>query len=715
MKILSLKSCLLLILIIGTNVKAYSYFFQSKNEVAIKEISYFESKDEKLTIKDVIKHPFKKIYSTPYFGLSKSTFWLKIIIENYTTNKDLLFEIQNSSLSLVKFYKIENGKITYSTAGESTPFSLRIFGSPTPLFQLSIPKNSSKIYFAEISSNNIIQLPLLVNSNYSILSLISYNQFLFGIYIGIIFIMFFYNLFIYITVRDSSYLYYVVYIFTIGFTQACLKGYAGKFLWSENTWLIINAQIISIGLSGIFSIIFAFKFLNAKKNAPVFHKLCFLLICGDIIGIIVTLLHYYTLAQQLFQFVNGVASIIVMIYGIIIYQKGYKPALFLNISWSFFLGGVIIYILKDIGILNYNTFTSNSILIGSAIEATLLSFALADKINIYKKEKEESQAEALQALQENARIIREQNVTLERKVEERTNELVISNNDLKETLTELKEAEAQLVEAEKMASLGQLTAGIAHEINNPINFVTSNVGPLRRDVDTLLDAISNIESVGLSDSSITDKQQQIEDYKEEIDFDYLKLEIDNLLNGIHEGATRTADIVKGLKIFSRLDEDDIKKADINEGLASTLIIANNLIGNKIRVIKNFGDIPLIECYPGKLNQVFLNIISNAVFAIHEKYGDSTGGILKITTECDAETLFIKIEDNGTGMSEATKKKIFEPFFTTKNVGVGTGLGMSIVYNTINKHNGQIHINSTEGVGTEFIIQLQLVFKETVSI
>ncbi|RYY07087.1 MAG: HAMP domain-containing histidine kinase, partial [Sphingobacteriaceae bacterium] len=188
----------------------------------------------------------------------------------------------------------------------------------------------------------------------------------------------------------------------------------------------------------------------------------------------------------------------------------------------------------------------------------------------------------------------------------------------------------------------------------------------------------------------------------------------HLINGIHEGATRTADIVKGLKIFSRLDEDDLKKADINEGLNSTLIIANNLIGDKIQVIKNFGNIPAIECFPGKLNQVFLNIISNAVFAIQEKFNNQPGGILKITTSNDDQYLTVKLEDNGTGMSEATKMKIFEPFFTTKNVGVGTGLGMSIVYNTIKKHNAQIYLNSTEGVGTEFIIKLNLVFTEPIA-
>jgi len=705
------KSFLILIITVGICIKGNSCF-ASNNSVVIKTISYFEDKDKNLTFANAIKSNFRPLNSTSNFGLSNSVFWFKIVIKNNTDYTDLLFEIQNSSLSSVTLFKLGKGKITPAIAGEYIPFSP--FKSPNPLFEITIPINNYGIYYIKLSSKNIIQLPIVIDTEYNVLNSISLDQYLFGIYIGIIFVMFFYNLFIYITVRDNNYLYYVIYILTIGFTQICLKGYAGMILWPRNEWLIMHAQILSIGLSGIFSALFALKFLNAKHNSPFFYKLIIVLTQVSIFGIILTLLNFYILAQQLFQLVTGIGSIFIIAFSVSIYKKGYKPALILTISWSFFLGGVIIYILKDIGILKYNIFTSNSILIGSALEVILLSFALADKINIYKKEKEESQAQAMASLQDKERIVSEQNVTLENKVKVRTTELTTTNTNLQKTLTDLKEAQAQLVEAEKMASLGQLTAGIAHEINNPINFVTANVGPLKRDMELLIDAVQNIENLSLTEGSVEEKQQQMEDYKEEIDFDYLKTEINYLLKGIHEGASRTADIVKGLKIFSRLDEGDLKKADINEGLESTLIIANNLIGKKIQVIKNFGDIPVIECYPGKLNQVFLNIISNAVFAISEKFGDKPGGILKITTECDTHKLFIKIEDNGTGMSEAIKNKIYEPFFTTKDVGVGTGLGMSIVHNTIKKHNGQIYLNTAEGVGTEFILELHLIFEENIA-
>jgi hypothetical protein len=233
---------------------------------------------------------------------------------------------------------------------------------------------------------------------------------------------------------------------------------------------------------------------------------------------------------------------------------------------------------------------------------------------------------------------------------------------------------------------------------------------LNRDVLILLDAVNELEKIAISDTDTASKERLIEEYKNEIDYDYLKIEIDQLLGGISEGASRTAEIVKGLRIFSRLDEDDLKKADINEGINSTLIITNNMLNNTIQVHKNFANMPLIECYPGKLNQVFLNMISNAVYAIRKKFGESEGGILSITTNADENHVYITIGDNGTGMDENTKKRLFEPFFTTKDVGEGTGLGMSIAYNTINKHHGQININSELGKGTEFIITLPIIQK-----
>ena len=674
-------------------------------------VSVLEDKNREWSAQQVLSMPFTaEATNTLNYGLTKSAYWLKIKITNLSDDDDLLFKIQNGTITEATMYDLPLKGIERHI-GDLVPFSAREYNTQFPVYRVRLPRGTSGEYLLRLATNAVMDIPMTVDKEVTVLESINNDQLFFGIYFGIIMVMFFYNIFIYLTVRDKNYLYYVMYILVVGLLQATLKGYSSKFLWPESAVLKLQVPNILIALSGVFSIFFVFNFLNLRRYSKTLFYALWALNVAYFAGIIVSLTGNFVMAQQMLQGIAGLVAITMMIAGIFIYRKGYRPAIFFTVSWSFFLAGVVIYILKDAGVFPFNTFTSNAILIGSSLEVALLSFALADKINTYRKEKEESQAIALEALKENEKIITEQNIVLERKVNERTHELNLSNQELNKAMKELKEAETQLVESEKMASLGQLTAGIAHEINNPINFVTSNVKPLNRDVHMLLDTVDTMEKLVYEDIPVEEKRKQIEEYKSDIDYDYLKDEIGQLLHGIGEGASRTAEIVKGLRIFSRLDEDDLKKADINEGLDSTLIIANNLFSNVVKVEKQYNNLPLIECYPGKLNQVFLNMISNAVYAIKKQHGEKEGGLLTIKTYLsDDNYLAISIADNGTGMDENTRKKLFEPFFTTKDVGEGTGLGMSIAYNTIIKHNGLIEINSELGKGTEFIIKLPLIQK-----
>jgi len=644
----------------------------------------------------------------PNFKITKSTFWLKVEIENETYDPTVILTLAYPVLDDVEFYAPDNnGHYTVDITGEQLPITKRKFHNQNFIFDLNIPHGERRIYFIKIKSTEQILVPLSVGTYKAAFGSMNNQDIFTAIYFGIILVMMFYNLFVYISVRDKSYLFYVFYILFVGLTQLGLQGYSYRFFWPGSPWIANQSVILFPAVTGIFAIEFFKSFLQIKEYSRKFIWVLNFLNLFYILNCILSVFGKHQLSQQLLQPNALIASLIIVGMSVYAIRKRNRSAIFFLIAWLTFLIGIIVFIMKDVGVLPYNSFTNSILQIGSAIEVVVLSFALADRINIFRKEKEIFQAQTVAALQENERIVREQNVILEAKVTERTHELKIANDDLNTAMVELKEAETQLVESEKMASLGQLTAGIAHEINNPINFVSSNVKPLNRDVHILLDTITNFEKMLLDGGSIAERQKQIEDYKAEIDFDYLKIEIDQLLTGIDHGATRTAEIVKGLRIFSRLDEDDLKKADINEGLESTLVISNNLLGSLIHVEKKFGNLPLIECFPGKLNQVFLNMISNAIYAIKKKYNEISGGLLTITTEHDENNAYIKIADNGTGMDENTKKRLFEPFFTTKDVGEGTGLGLSISYNTIVKHNGQIKVNSEPGIGTEFIIILPL--------
>jgi len=647
---------------------------------------------------------------TPNLGITHSAYWLKITLKNETELNHLIMKISNANLDSITFFDSSTKAMRAITSGACLPFMQRAYQSTDYLFRVSIAPHTQKEIFLRVSSRGALLLPLSAGTESKILDTDKYKDIFWGMYIGLMLAMLLYNFFVYLTTKDKSYLFYITYVLAVIITQTALSGYAFQLLWPHNSWLAENCIFLTPPIAGLTGLEFMRHFLRTKLYLPKADKAYITFYILYILGVIFCFASKYMIGLNLIDMSAGLVSIYMLVIAIIISRKGYRPANFFVIAWIVFLVGVFIFVFKNFNLLPYNNFTIFTMPAGSAMEVLLLSFALADRINILKKEKEASQAEALSALRENERIVREQNVMLEKKVNERTFELKVSNDELNKAMTELKEAETQLVESEKMASLGQLTAGIAHEINNPINFVTSNVKPLNRDVNMLLEMIAEIEKIVIEDSTTATKQKKIAEYKTDLDFDYLKEEISQLLSGIGEGASRTAEIVKGLRIFSRLDEDDLKKADINEGLESTLIITNNLLNNIIKVQKDYSSLPLIECYPGKLNQVFLNIISNAIYAIKKKFADAEGGLLTITTTFDANDLFVKIADNGTGMDENTKKRLYEPFFTTKDVGEGTGLGMSIAYNTINKHNGQIIVNSQLGIGTEFILKLPLIQK-----
>ncbi|MGB0249945.1 MAG: ATP-binding protein, partial [Flavobacteriales bacterium] len=360
----------------------------------------------------------------------------------------------------------------------------------------------------------------------------------------------------------------------------------------------------------------------------------------------------------------------------------------------------------------YNAWTFFALPLGSAIEMVLLSLALASRINQLKKESAHAREEQLRISQINERMVREQNTKLEERVRDRTADLQEVNANMRTTLEELQSAQQQLVQSEKLASIGQLTAGIAHELNNPINFVSSSAQSLRRDFEDL-NAI--IDLVKAMDPAADDLNEQVNGVKEklsQLDIEFTQQEIEELLNGIEDGTVRTSEIVKGLRIFSRMDGDNFIQAQLNELIESTLIVLRSNFKDAAVLQLDLGEeMPPVMCQPGRLNQVFMNIITNAIQAMESLGRDAEENVLSIETD-RVESIGqawaeVRIKDAGPGMSEAVKSQIFDPFFTTKPVGEGTGLGLSIVMGILRDHNAEVEVESEEGVGTEFIIRFPL--------
>lgn len=296
--------------------------------------------------------------------------------------------------------------------------------------------------------------------------------------------------------------------------------------------------------------------------------------------------------------------------------------------------------------------------------------------------------------------IEEKNLELNHQKEElqATNEMLAEQKEeLQSALENLKLAQSQLVQSEKMASIGQLVAGIAHEINNPVTFISGGVDSLSTNLEEIGQVLNIYQRITPENSR--EKLQEIEDLKERIDYKQSIREINELITSIKNGTERTTQIVNGLRTFSRLDEDVLKFADLHEGLESTLILLRNKYKNRIEIHREYGQLPPVECYPGQLNQVFMNILSNAIDAIEDK------GNITIATEQSNGTIILRIRDDGKGIPEPIRAKIFDPFYTTKEVGSGTGLGLSISHSIVEKHNGNIKVVSEVGKGSEFIITI----------
>ncbi len=281
-------------------------------------------------------------------------------------------------------------------------------------------------------------------------------------------------------------------------------------------------------------------------------------------------------------------------------------------------------------------------------------------------------------------------------------DLIKANNDLKELNTKLSDAQTKLMQSEKLASIGQLAAGVAHEINNPIGFIFSNFGTLEQYLQDLFQMLDTYEE---AETSVCDAGAlaRIRNLKAELDISYLKEDIPNLMRESRDGIQRVRKIVQDLKDFSRVDARlEWEAVDLHAGIDSTLNIVNNEIKYKADVVKHYGALPEVQCLPSEMNQVFMNLLVNAAHAITAERGTIT-----IHTGVEGPNAWVEVSDNGTGIAAENLQRIFDPFFTTKPVGKGTGLGLSLSYGIVQKHGGRMEVSSELGVGTRFRVTIPI--------
>ncbi len=344
----------------------------------------------------------------------------------------------------------------------------------------------------------------------------------------------------------------------------------------------------------------------------------------------------------------------------------------------------------------------NRIIIGSMLISALIAVVLADKTS-------RAIAQPLETVTNVAQqVARESNFNLQVPVttQDEIGVLAVSFNQLiqrvSEYTQELKQTQSQLIQTEKMSSLGQMVAGIAHEINNPVNFIGGNIDYANQYIQDLADLVT------LYQEYYPNPPDAILQHIEDIELEFLREDLPQTLSSMKMGADRIREIVVSMRNFSRWDDGNMKSADIHEGIDSTLVILNHRLKQGIQVIKQYGKLPAVECSPAQLNQVFMNVIGNAIDALEEvKKGDKGySPTIWISTEVTADNaVTVKIRDNGPGIAPGCAQQIFDPFFTTKSSGKGTGLGLAISYQIVAKHQGKIEVNSQIEQGTEFVITL----------
>ncbi len=627
------------------------------------------------------------------FPLEMAVYWVKFTIKN-TTKDRLLLEVAQPILpSVVLYYKDSSQQWQSYRAGYTINLYKKDIKHHLPVFQLL---GDTSIYYLRIETTTL-PMPIKLWNQDTYETKMSNQKLIFGIYMGIMLFIILYNLFLFVSLRRLGYLHYSILIFTYALFAALYDGYILYIFPEINilTWYIFNPIVMQP-----FGLLYCMLFLNIKKYAPRSYRLAwiFLIYFTLYIG-----WHYFLppaiciLVSQ----IHALSGIFLMAYlGIMVGMKGNR------LGYYFALAYFIFFAISTIEVIYDNTgyppylVELSYISIAFLIEVAILSYLLSKRFEWEKadveKGKKEAQQQLLEKTLENEKIVREQNTVLEQKVTERT-------AALKKSLEELKSTQTQLIQSEKLASLGELTAGIAHEIQNPLNFV-NNFSELS--VDLVKDLKDEIEKTTQDKEYIGELFTDLSQNQEKIN---------------HHGK-RASGIVKGMLEHSRASTGVKELTDINKLADEYLRLSYHGLRAKD---KDFNadfttdfdlTLPKIEVIPQDIGRVLLNLINNAFYAVNQRAQPSEGfkpsegytPSVFVSTKQLENAIEIRVKDNGTGMPESVRAKVFQPFFTTKPTGQGTGLGLSLAYDIVTKgHGGTLEVESEEGKGTTFTIKLSI--------
>lgn len=686
------------------------------------------------------------------FGFTSAAIWFRLPLQNTSEQAvERIFEISYARLRSVKFYfPSADGSYQEVDTGYSQPFSSRPYKNRFFVFPISVPAHANQVIYLRVQTLTAEIVPAYLWSPRSFQEYERSDYMVQAAYFGIALAMMVFNLLLFIALRDLSYLLYVCFVGATALLLAAISGLGIEFIWGNfPTWATIAPAALG-SATGAFLILFMRQMLPIRSLLPRIDqllKLFVLLFFAHIVSL-------FFLFPQMIKpgvFLQGIGALLILGAGIACAVKRNRTAYFFVAAFAPLCVVGFQGTMEVLGILTSEIISANEAELASALEMLLLAFALADRYNVLRGEKEKAQTEALRAKEHVVEALQSSERLLEGRVARRTAEL-------ETTLHNLKAMQTQLIQSEKMASLGQLVANVAHEINTPIGAVKSSgqniaaaLGDVLSKLPTLFDTLDPSQrtlftqlinraqepSVMLTtreeravrqDLARQLEQASIENAREKANIlvqlraqlavaDYLALlrhpesefilnvaqgiaSIINSTSNINAAVERVSKIVFALKSFSRTDTGgEIIAADLSEGLETVLTIYQNQIKQGTQLICQFDDIPPLRCLPDELNQVWTHLIHNALQAMSNK------GTLTISIRQSDNEAVVSVSDSGCGIEASIRERIFEPFFTTRPTGEGSGLGLDIARKIVEKHKGRIEVQTEVGVGSTFSVRL----------
>ncbi len=606
---------------------------------------------ESLDHEDILSDSIQKLFDTkPHnltFGYTKATIWLKLSAINPDSSLTWLLEIPAPFLEYVDFYQQDDQLLwQHFTSGYYRPQSQRVISHTAHLLPLQFGQDGTSHVYIKIAGRSPKTFPVYIHEKESFYEKVRFEDVGYGIFFGILFVMFFYNLFIFITLKQSNYLLYICTIVCTFLIFSSASGYAGKFLWPESPMMNFYAGRMSLGVITIFLAAFTIRFLEVKQYSKGMYYLLVSLFPLSVAAAILTATGLLSSAG------NNLISLSTIIYlatGIVCRIKGNRTANFFIAAWSVYLVGGLLLTLRNSGVFPSNFWTTHFVEIGATMETVIIAFALGDRYRRYKEEKEEAQQRALE-------IQQEANEKLEIKVAKRTVEL-------QHTLDTI-QLQKSIIE-EKNAELDAFFYRVSHDLKGPMA--------------TML-ALNNIAS---------------EDIKDKEALDYLSKQNGQILH--------VNQIINGLISLTLLNNDMIEREaiDFNKLIDDCIDTLRSVDGfNRVLLKRDVQADITFESEYTLLNAIFQNLIENAI-----KYSKNQGAYASISVKSDNKEVVIEVEDNGTGIPDEYQTKIFDMFYRANNQITGTGLGLYILKRSVDKLKGSIQVDSKPGVGSIFTVKL----------